>query len=1140
MPLCRAVPASGQRTPANAAKPAPGGPGLRAFLLPVTNSDPNVAAPQQQPSPEEVLVLSPPPPVDEDVVFVDAPQLQAVAEPVEPEVVADEPDSDSPPLRRRSSRANQNRIVVIDSDSDGGGAAADVIEEAAHEEEDGPPTKRRATRSAAGNDGGDTTAFFLKPAEKKQKQRMTKEQKEAAAAQEAAAAAARAREDAVAALRRDRAEARQKDQTWNQGRSVHQFFALNARPAALAPASGDAQPANGDAAAQQNVAWAAPMPPPWMPVHVGLPPQPVPGVASPMWPPGMLCEADALQEQVHAADGHWTGLLAPPAPAEEDSPATPDGEHQTAVVDAAIALEALDAYLQRHAPAVVATDTTAMGMVDDDDDDALCISQPPTKEQRLQALLDKLASLTQQHGAQCDDGGSANALWCSRYAPQCADGVLCSGGGVSALHQWLAAWKAAASGDGQGAGDLDEEDADESPPESMSPQPPGRASKRRRPADYGDFVGESSDDFIDDGEEDEEEEEDGNRARARMPHPAFVLSGPPGCGKTAGVYAVAAELGFTIIEVGANAPRAGADVLSRFGEATQSRRVQQQTVASMAPLTLTGAIHTAKGAQRKPGGAKPGRRARVLDDNSSSDDDVEAVAPQAAFVTVDKQQSIILFDEADLLWAQDRGFAAAMAQLTTGAKRPLVLTVNDASAVLHALPTALTRHHAVGRPAWGPDWDAAVVHLSLMALAEGRQCDPQLADSILSACEGDMRAAVARLQVYSLPVHGKQSNGGRHLVDSTERDDELHAWRHVANNHDVHGTLCVAVARAVLDATVLKLHAAADAHSTALASIAAAAQESREAEQRAIKVAKRARRLADLGLAAEEPGEQDDGGASQGRAPDVAEPPPVQGGAEEPQEAPIAEEEMPPPPITEPEDVPMVSKPHEALVATAEPSTREHLRRQVALLAGLADMSARLSDAAAMRYPVVVTCTGPRRVRPPSIQSAMDDESLLPPEMRHDASSAESGADGGQPRSQLGGGAGTAELCGDCITALAVRLARLEVTPHLPAGMDTASPPPPVAVSVDTLERPLARLENARDLVAQLASSLRGMLAAGEGVMQTVAFAGRMARLESAGAKPKARGRRRRLQTRGKHITCEEELLNELLRQTEFAGPHER
>lgn len=71
------------------------------------------------------------------------------------------------------------------------------------------------------------------------------------------------------------------------------------------------------------------------------------------------------------------------------------------------------------------------------------------------------------------------------------------------------------------------------------------------------------------GEEDEEEMNEGG------PRSTTLITGPPGCGKTALVYATAAKLGFEIIEVNTSQIRSGTEIKKLFSEATQSQHISQ-------------------------------------------------------------------------------------------------------------------------------------------------------------------------------------------------------------------------------------------------------------------------------------------------------------------------------------------------------------------------------------------------------------------------------------------------------------------------------------------------------------------------------------------------------------------------------------
>lgn len=78
-------------------------------------------------------------------------------------------------------------------------------------------------------------------------------------------------------------------------------------------------------------------------------------------------------------------------------------------------------------------------------------------------------------------------------------------------------------------------------------------------------------------EEDDEDEEDMDDGEPRS---TTLITGPPGCGKTALVYATAAKLGFEVIEVNTSQLRSGAEVKKLFSEATQSQHISQAPSAS--------------------------------------------------------------------------------------------------------------------------------------------------------------------------------------------------------------------------------------------------------------------------------------------------------------------------------------------------------------------------------------------------------------------------------------------------------------------------------------------------------------------------------------------------------------------------------
>lgn len=104
---------------------------------------------------------------------------------------------------------------------------------------------------------------------------------------------------------------------------------------------------------------------------------------------------------------------------------------------------------------------------------------------------------------------------------------------------------------------------------------------------------------------------------------AMLLVGPTGIGKTASVYACANELGFRIIENNSCNKRTGSSIMSLLSEVTQSQVIE----------------------------------------NSSSDNF--------------SQDTILLFEEIDVLFEEDTGFFHSLKLLIEQSKRPIILTCNS-------------------------------------------------------------------------------------------------------------------------------------------------------------------------------------------------------------------------------------------------------------------------------------------------------------------------------------------------------------------------------------------------------------------------------------------------------------------------------
>lgn len=115
-----------------------------------------------------------------------------------------------------------------------------------------------------------------------------------------------------------------------------------------------------------------------------------------------------------------------------------------------------------------------------------------------------------------------------------------------------------------------------------------------------------------------------------------VLLGPHGSGKSASVYAIAEELGYSVLEVNASSRRTGKRILKELEEATKSHRIKKNKCKS------------------------PFEQVAKEDD-----------APKIS------QNSLILLEDIDLIFEEDEGFVSAAYQLASNTKRPIVMTCRD-------------------------------------------------------------------------------------------------------------------------------------------------------------------------------------------------------------------------------------------------------------------------------------------------------------------------------------------------------------------------------------------------------------------------------------------------------------------------------
>ncbi|KAG1820180.1 uncharacterized protein BJ212DRAFT_1338471 [Suillus subaureus] len=186
----------------------------------------------------------------------------------------------------------------------------------------------------------------------------------------------------------------------------------------------------------------------------------------------------------------------------------------------------------------------------------------------------------------------------------------------------------------------------------------------------------------------------------------LIITGPPGCGKSAAVYACADELGWEVFEVYPGiGRRSGANLDNLVGDVGKNHLIQQtrpkyRTAAAQCDSRASAALSTLF---PKAGKVNPKPSPTHSDAEHPSDVDTHVLVDAASEslqdtveppVAVDElvgslktngpakpstttRQSLILLEEVDILFKEDAGFWPAVVDLIKECRRPVIMTCND-------------------------------------------------------------------------------------------------------------------------------------------------------------------------------------------------------------------------------------------------------------------------------------------------------------------------------------------------------------------------------------------------------------------------------------------------------------------------------
>ncbi|RDA82759.1 hypothetical protein CP532_2027 [Ophiocordyceps camponoti-leonardi (nom. inval.)] len=364
-----------------------------------------------------------------------------------------------------------------------------------------------------------------------------------------------------------------------------------------------------------------------------------------------------------------------------------------------------------------------------------------------------------------DRSSCENQAWTQKYAPTTAAQVLQAGKEMTLLKQWLEALKVQSIDTGSDAGS-DRSKIKRKPGRKRRVKLQGFVVDSDEEANGVDELSEVEDEsnmadtglikrsLIRTGDTDFRSSRDSSKLRNTI-----VISGPHGCGKTAAVYAVAKEIGFEVFEINSGSRRSGKDILEKVGDMTRNHLVQQHKNRPSSAAAVETDDEKYSGSKKPmPRGpmssflkSKPATMRAKAASQKAKD---KTEASPAASVPQSQKQSLILLEEADVLYEEDKQFWQTLMGMMMQSKRPFVVTCSDESLI----PLQSLDLHGIFRFT-PPQAKLAVDVCLLIAANEGHALERKAVDSLYRSRGDDLRATISELNYWCQTGIGDRRGG---------------------------------------------------------------------------------------------------------------------------------------------------------------------------------------------------------------------------------------------------------------------------------------------------------------------------------------------------------------------------------------------